>query len=159
MFQKSFTDTPSAPSDTNRSETEGRYSVMFRMSLPAWRRFAPYINDLGFDEAGECRLLDRLWHAGRKSMRDLLAMSRLPAGMREGVMAQIEKGDLAPWDVRKVTLEKVTITHGELAAIVTTTQSAFIALEQFQHIQEVATALNALERLQQRIVSRRPPND
>jgi hypothetical protein len=159
MFQKSFTDPRSAPSDKNRSETEGRYAVMFRMSLTAWRRFMPYINDLGFEEDGECRLLDRMWHTGRKSMRDLLAMSRLPAGMREGAMAQIEKGNLAPWDVRKVTLEKVTITHGELAAIVTTTQSAFIALEQFHHIQEVATALNALERLQQRIASRRPPND
>lgn len=132
---------------------------MFRMSLTAWRRFAPYINDLGFDEAGECRLLDRLWHTGRKSMRDLLAMSRLPAGTREGAMAQIEQGNLAPWDVRKVSLEQVTITHGELAAIVAATQSAFIALEQFQHIREVATALNTLERLQQRTVRRRPPND
>jgi len=74
-------------------------------------------------------------------------------------MAQIEQGNLAPWDVRKVSLEQVTITHGELAAIVAATQSAFIALEQFQHIREVATALNTLERLQQRTVRRRPPND
>jgi hypothetical protein len=139
-----------------KDEQERRYARMFGMSKPAWHRMRLSLSVLGFDERGECKMLDRLWHTGRKSMRDLLAMARIPSDKRESVMAAIESGKAPPWDARKISIVDVKVPHNVLTLIVETTQSAYIALEPYQHLSEVALALAALDKLQARSMDSLP---